>query len=47
VQIQLFTVSNTSEPPISLSINADALLKEAKQQFQDFVLGKKKSNFAR
>jgi hypothetical protein len=47
VQIQLFTVSSTSEPPISLSINADALLKEAKQQFQDFVLGKKKSNFAR
>jgi hypothetical protein len=47
VQIQLFTVSNTSEPPISLSINADSLFKEAKQQFQDFVLGKKKSNFVR
>lgn len=47
VQILLFTVGSTSEPPIPLAINAEALMKEAKQHFQDFILGKKKSNFVR
>lgn len=45
VQILLF--STGSDLPIALGINADALLKEAKEQFQSFVLGKKKSNFVR
>jgi hypothetical protein len=47
VQILLFATGSTSEPLIALAINADSLFKEAKEQFQSFVLGKKKSNFVR
>jgi hypothetical protein len=47
VQILLFSFADQGDQVLPLATNADSLLKEAKQQFQDFVLGKKKSSFVR
>lgn len=47
VQILLFSFADQGDQVLPLATNADSLLKEAKQQFQDFILGKKKSNFVR
>jgi hypothetical protein len=47
VQILLYSFTDQPHQLLPLATNADALFKEAKQQFQDFVLGKKKSNFVR
>lgn len=47
VQMLLFSFTDQADQVLPLATNADSLLKEAKQQFQDFVLGKKKSSFVR
>lgn len=47
VQMLLFSFTDQVHQLLPLATNADSLFKEAKQQFQDFVLGKKKSNFVR
>jgi len=47
VQILLFSFADQADQVLPLATNADSLFKETKQQFQDFVLGKKKSNFVR
>lgn len=47
VQMLLFSFADQADQVLPLATNADSLFKEAKQQFQDFVLGKKKSNFVR
>lgn len=47
VQMLLFSFADQGDQVLPLATNADSLLKEAKQQFQDFILGKKKSNFVR
>ncbi len=47
VQMLLFSFADQSDQVLPLATNADSSLKEAKQQFQDFILGKKKSNFVR
>lgn len=47
VQMLLYSFTDQPHQLLPLATNADALFKEAKQQFQDFVLGKKKFNFVR